>query len=114
MIALTIVFSARVLPLGNVSTAGFFGFVIALAAFLAASGGPRLSRSSEQLSSVLAIVIVFVSSLSLEVSLLVSLLTAAALGVTGLRVGRAPTLIRRVEMTGIGKVEMTRRYRQPP
>ena len=112
MIATAIAFGLESFTLGTARSIGLFGVVVGLCAYLAASGGPRLSRTSAQLSGVLAIFIVFVSSLALDVSLAVSLLTAALLGITGILAGRAPTLIRRVVTHGVGQMEMTRQYEQ--
>jgi len=95
-----------------VESAAMFGIAIALAAFLAASGGPRLSRSSAQLSSVLAMAMVLVASLALHVNLSLALSSVALIGITGFLVGRAPTLIRRVVTHRIGQTAMTERYEE--
>jgi signal transduction histidine kinase len=91
---------------------GVFGFVVALCAFLAATGGPRLSRSSAQLSGMLAVAIVLVASRAVDLNLAVTLLIAALIGVTGLVVGRSPTLIRQVVTHGIGQMHIARRYEE--
>jgi signal transduction histidine kinase len=112
MIASVIAFATRAAALGEAPIAGIFGFVVALCGFLAGSGGPRLSRSSAQLSGALALAIALVASRALGVNIFIAVLTAALLAVTGLLVGRAPTLIRRLVMHGIGQMEMTRRYEE--
>jgi len=112
MIASAITFATGSVSLGGAPMVGIFGFVVALCGFLAGSGGPRLSRSSAQLSGVLALIIALVASRALGVNIFIALITAALLAVTGLVVGRAPTLIRRLVMHGIGQMEMTRRYEE--
>lgn len=112
MTASTVAVATRWVALGGLPVVGIFGFVVGLCGFLAGSGGPRLSRSSAQLSGILALVIAVVASRALGVGIAIALLTAALLVVTGLVVGRAPTLIRRLVTHGIGQVEMTRRYEE--
>src|SRR5690348_14948855 len=107
-----IAFAIRSASLGAIDAAAAFGIAIALAAFLASSGGPRLSRTSAQLSSALAMTIVLVASLALHVDLPIALSTVALIGTTGFLVGRAPTLIRRVVTHRIGQMAMTERYEE--
>lgn len=110
--AIAIIVAGKSLSLMAVPRMGVFGFVVALCAFLAATGGPRLSRSSAQLSGVLAVVIVLVASRAVRLDLPVTLLIGALIGVTGLVVGRSPTLIRQVVTHGIGQMHITRRYEE--
>ena len=112
MIAGSLAFAVHRPALAGTSSAGVLGFAIALCAFLAASGGPRLSHSSARLGTVLAIVIVIATALVLDASLTISILGAAMLGVAGLLAARAPTLIRRVVTHNIGQSEMTHRYEE--
>ncbi len=110
--AIAIMVAVQSLSLAPAPRRGVFGFVVALCAFLAGTGGPRLSRSSAQLSGVLAVAIVLAAAHAVELNLAVALLIAALIGITGLVVGRSPTLIRQVVTHGIGQMHITRRYEE--
>ena len=91
---------------------GAIGLAVALCAYLTATGGPRLSRTSAHLSTAMAMIIVIGTTLALGVNPVVGILAAAILGVSGLLATRAPSLIRRVVTHNIGQGVMTRGYEQ--
>ena len=87
-------------------------FATALSAYLTFAGALRLSRSSAQLSTVLAILVLLVVGGITHASFAAIAASMALLGVLGLAGGRAPELVKRVVTNEIGRGTMTTRYEE--
>ena len=85
-------------------------YVTALCAFLAASGALRLSRSSAQLSAMLAVAIFLFAAAAAELGLAHAVAIAATLGVVGTISATAPARTRRIVTDEVARMALSRAY----
>jgi signal transduction histidine kinase len=82
----------------------------ALCAFLAVSGALRLSRSSAQLSAVLAVAIFLFAAAAADLDVVHGLAISATLGVAGALSATAPARIRRIVTDQVGRMALSQMY----
>jgi signal transduction histidine kinase len=92
------------------ASAAVLTYVTALCAFLAVSGALRLSRSSAQLSTILAVAIFVFAGAAAELDLVHGVAIAATLLATGAVSATAPARIRRVVTHQVGQMALSRMY----
>jgi signal transduction histidine kinase len=85
-------------------------YVTALCAFLAVSGALRLSRSSAQLSAVLAVAIFVFAAAAADLDVVHGVAIAATLLVAGALSATAPARIRRIVTDQVGRMALSRMY----
>jgi signal transduction histidine kinase len=85
-------------------------YVTAMCAFLGVSGALRLSRSSAQLSTVLAVAIFVFAAAVVELDIVRGVAIAATLAVAGALSARAPTRMRRVVTDQVARMALSRMY----
>jgi signal transduction histidine kinase len=86
------------------------GYVTVLCSFLAVSGAARLSRSSTQLSTALAVAVFLSAAATTHVAPAFALAIVATLAAMGALAAGGTTLIRRVVTNQVGRLEMSRMY----
>jgi signal transduction histidine kinase len=91
---------------------GFLVYTTSLSAYLVFSGVLRLSRSSAQLSTVLALLLFLFVAEATHASVAASIATVAVLGILGLATGRAPTLVRQIIVNKLGRAAISARYEE--